>query len=286
MNKVGALSMTMHEPGLQTSSVPEGADFALLDLAQKDENQLLSWLYQHFDRGEIPWEALYQGTELADLWKSGPILIGLQDQPDFCKSLIQRYQREHLGMLITAPSVTMADLAAHLRSLVSVLVDDKPTLFRFYDPRSTGPLLTVLEPGQKARLIGPARQWHWYRYGKWWQSPDIQAESAPKQTAPVALTAAQITEMDDARVRHFARVLGDNYRAHIPAEDPEGFALKEVLAAQQEGVNLQADQDRWLRMAIRLKGPLLESPDWQRLAEHSNRTAVQILSQLECEQGL
>jgi hypothetical protein len=277
--------MTMHEPGIQTSSVPEEADFALLDLAQKDENQLLSWLYQHFGRAEIFWESLYQGTELAELWKSGPILIDLRDQRDFCESLIQRYQREPLGMLITAPSITLADLAAHLRSLTNVSVDGKPTLLRYYDPRSTGPLLTVLEPGQKARLIGPARQWHWYRYGKWWQSLDIRSESVPKQTLPFALTGVQVTEMDDARVRQFARVLADNYRAHIPAEDVEQFVLNEVLAAQKASINLQADQDRWLRMAIRLKGPLLDSPDWKQLAENSNRTAAQILSQLECQQG-
>ncbi|MDI9243996.1 DUF4123 domain-containing protein [Marinobacter sp. CHS3-4] len=278
--------MTMREPGFNTSSEPEEADFALLDLAQKDENQLLSWLYQHFDRGEITWESLYQGTELADLWKSGPILIDLRDQTDFCESLIQRYQREPLGMLITAPSVILADLAVHLRSLTTVSVDGKPTLLRYYDPRSTGPLLKVLEPGQKARLIGPARQWHWYRYGKWWQSLEVQAEPAPEQSAPFAITGAQVKEMDDARVRQFATVLADNYRVHIPAEDAEQFALNEVLKAQQAGINLQADQDRWLRMAIRLKGPLLDSPDWKQLAENSNRTAAQILSQLECEQGL
>lgn len=277
--------MTMHELSLQTLTVLADADFALLDLAQKDENKLLSWLYQHFDLGDIPWESLYQGTELASLWKSGPIVIELRGNPDFCEALIQRYQRDHLGMLITAPSVALADLAAHLRSMVSVPVDGKPTLLRYYDPRSTGPLLTVLEPGQKARLIGPARQWHWYRHGKWWQSPDMQSEPAPELTAPFTLTGSQVAELDDARVRQFARVLADNYRAHIPSEDAEGFALKEVLAAQQEGIELQADQDRWLRMAIRLESSLLDSPDWQHLAGNSNRTAWQILSQLECEQG-
>ncbi len=108
--------MTTIESIFQRTDTPESADFAILDLAQKDEGQLLGWLYNHFDLGDIPWNPLYQGTELASNWSTGPILIELRDSQVFREALIERYQSDCLGMLISAPDVSLAAMADHLRS--------------------------------------------------------------------------------------------------------------------------------------------------------------------------
>ena len=261
------------------------ADFAILDLAQKDEGLLLGWLYRHFENSEIPWEPLYQGTVLADLWKKGPILIELKRSPAFRDALIERYRSEYLGVVIHAPAIDLEPLANHLRSLVTIKRKDKPAVFRFFDPRSLGPLFDVLDPVQRQALLGPASGWAWHRYGQWQTASSDYQRETPSKDMLFTISEEQIAQLDKARLRQFALFLADEYRAHIPSNDSDQFALGEIESAQSAGISSHADQERWLRMAINLRGRLQESPQWSRLIRVDGKTPLQALSQLETEQG-
>lgn len=277
--------MTIIELLSELTEAPEQADFAILDLAQKDEGQLLAWLYSYVDQREIPWASLYQGTALASHWTTGPILVELREVPAFHQALIERYQSECLGMLISAPDVSLETMADHLRLRVIVQKDGKPSVFRYYDPRNLGPLFAVLEPLQQQQLIGPGRQWLWYHHGQWQQASSSRQDGEFNENKLFVISGEQLASMDQARSRQFALSLADNYRGHIPSDDAESFALNEVKAAHELGISSQADQDRWLRMAIKIQGPLQASPQWRQLAQGTDKTPLQILSQLECEQG-
>lgn len=275
--------MTTIESIFQRTDTPESADFAILDLAQKDEGQLLGWLYNHFDLGDIPWNPLYQGTELASNWSTGPILIELRDAQVFREALIERYQSDCLGMLISAPDVSLAAMADHLRSLIIPLLDGKPSVFRFYDPRSLGPLLTVLQPKQRYQLLGVS-QWCWCNDGQWWVTTESQPAAWPQPGSTLALGKAQLEALDEARIAQFAESLTNYYRPHISASDPEQFVLGEIKSANNAGISLLADQERWVRLAIQAGVPLTESTSWQHLASDQGLSPSQILAHLESEQ--
>jgi hypothetical protein len=264
---------------------PKNADFAILDLAQQEENVLLGWLYSHFEYKAIPWVSLYFGREQNSDWTAGPILVELRGFDDFQNALIERCQAEYLGVLIHARDISLATMAKHLCSLITVQLNNKPALFRFYDPRSLGPLLEVLEPAQRQRLTGPVERWSWYQYQNWYQW-GTQARSTTSATEKsLTISAAQRVQMDTARSRQFALSLTHTYRAHIPDNDAETFVMNEVLAASSAGLTSLADQERWLRMALKVQRPLTESPQWCEIAQSGDKTSAQILNQLECEQG-
>ncbi|MEH6355558.1 MAG: DUF4123 domain-containing protein [Marinobacter sp.] len=266
-------------------SKPQNADFAILDLAQQEENVLLGWLYSHFEHKEIPWISLYFGSEQNSDWKAGPILVELRGFDDFQNALIERCRTEYLSVLIHARDVSLATMAGHLRSLITVQLDNKPALFRFYDPRSLGPLLEVLEPAQRQRLTGPAERWSWYQYQNWHQWEAQAGSATPTTKKALSISAAQRVQMDTARSRQFAQSLTHTYRAHIPDDDAETFVMNEVQAASSAGLTRLADQERWLRMALKVQRPLIESPQWCAIVQSGEKTAAQILNQLECEQG-
>jgi hypothetical protein len=263
----------------------EIADFAILDLAQKDEGSLLGWMYRYFDNAEIPWDPLYQKTQLAELWKKGPILIDLRHSPVFREALIERYQSEYLGILISAPNMDLEAMADHLRSIITVQQDGKPSIFRFYDPRAVGALFEVLESNQHHQMLGGSSKWMWHHHRQWWQFVSSQQSESFDPPRTLSITSEQIRQVDDTRSRQFALFMAQTYGEHIPSKDAQGFALNEVSAARSAGLSTQVDFERWLRMAIKVKGPLMESDHWQHLAGNSGRSPLQILSQLECEQG-
>jgi hypothetical protein len=277
--------MTMIEPVSAKKTKPQNADFAILDLAQQEEGVLLGWLYSHFEHKEIPWVSLYFGSELNSDWTAGPILVELRGANEFQDALIERCQTEYLGVLIHAGDISLITMAKHLCSLITVQLDNKPALFRFYDPRSLGPLLEVLEPAQRQRLTGPVERWSWYQYQNWYQW-GTQARSTTSATEKsLTISAAQRVQMDTARSRQFAQSLIHTYRAHIPDDDAETFVMNEVQASSSVGLTSLADQERWLRMALKVQHPLIESPQWCEIAQSGEKTAAQILNQLECEQG-
>ena len=261
------------------------ADFAILDLAQKDEGLLLGWLYRNFENSEIPWEPLYQGTSLADLWKKGPILVELKHSPAFREALIERYRSDYLGMLVHAPEINFEQLADHLRSIITIERKGKPAVFRFYDPRSLGPLFDVLDPAQRQSLLGPASRWTWHSYGQWqFVSSDIQQQVLSKGRV-FAISEEQIAQLDSARLKQFGLFLADKYRAYIPSNDSDSFVLGEIESAQDAGISSHVDQERWLRAAIKLRGRLQDTPQWNQLMQGEGKTPLQALSQLEIEQG-
>jgi len=277
--------MTMIERVSAKKTKPQNADFAILDLAQQEEGVLLGWLYSHFEHKKIPWVSLYFGSELNSDWMAGPILVELRGFNEFQNALIERCQTEYLGVLIHAGDTSLVTLAEHLCSLITVQLDSKPALFRFYDPRSLGPLLEVLEPAQRQRLTGPTEQWSWYQYQNWHQW-EVQAGSAtPAIEKSLSISAAQRVQMDTARSRQFAQSLAHTYRAHIPDDNAVTFVMNEVRAASRAGLRSLADQERWLRMALKVQRPLIESLQWCEIAQSGEKTPAQILNQLECEQG-
>lgn len=269
----------------EKKSKPHNVDFAILDLAQQDEGVLLGWLYSHFGHKEIPWVSLYFGSELNNDWMAGPILVELRDCDAFQNALIERCQTEYLGVFIHAGDTSLVTMAEHLRSLITVQLDNKPALFRFYDPRSLGPLLEVLEPAQRRRLTGPAERWSWHQYQNWYQWEAQAGSTTPAIDKSLSISATQRVQMDAARSRHFAQSLTHTYRAQIPADDAETFVMNEVRAADSAGLTSLADQERWLRVALRVQQPLMNSPPWCAIARSGEKTPAQILNQLECEQG-
>lgn len=277
--------MNITEHSAECTGKPEQADFAVLDLAQQDEGLLMGWLYSHFDPKEIPWAALYQGSGLDAGWASGPILIELRGFEEFHNALTERYETGYFGVLLHAPETTLAQMARHLRSLIIVELGNKPALFRFYDPRGLGPLLDVLNPAQQQRLSGPATQWSWYQYQNWRQWRVSVSTIEHDRSHPLVISDLQRRQIDAARSQRFATTLAQTYRAHITFDNAQTFVMNELQAAQCAGLSNLADQERWLRMAIKVQGPLTESKQWCQIADDSARAAIQILSQLECEQG-
>ncbi|MGB1951167.1 MAG: DUF4123 domain-containing protein [Marinobacter sp.] len=275
--------MTTAEMEFKQITTEPGGNFALLDLAQRDDKSLLSWFYSYFGNARIEWEPLYHGSELQEIWSAGPILIALEQQNDFRNALIERCEKEPLGILFNAPRTELAVLAKHLKSHVTAELDGKSSLFRFYDPRSLGPLLKALQPNQRYQLMGASR-WCWCHDGQWWMTMGSQSAYWPEPERPLVIGKPQLEALDAARLAQFAASLTDYYRPHIPAQDPEQFVMAEIESANEAGVTLLADQERWVRLAIQANVPLTESTSWQRLASDQGLSPNQILARLESEQ--
>ncbi|MBS8239560.1 DUF4123 domain-containing protein [Marinobacter lipolyticus] len=275
--------MTTAETDIKQITTEPGGNFALLDLAQRDDKSLLSWLYSYFGNTQIEWEPLYNGSELQEIWNAGPILIALEQQNEFRSAFIERCEKEPLGILLNAPGTELAVLAKHLKSHVTAELDGKSSLFRFYDPRSLGPLLKVLQPNQSYQLMG-ASQWCWCHDGQWWATTESQSADWPEPEQPLVIGKAQLDALGEARLAQFAASLTDYYRPHIPAPDPEQFVLAEIRSADESGVTLLADQERWVRLAIQAGVSLTESTNWKHLANDQGLSPSQILTHLESEQ--
>lgn len=277
--------MTMVEFDISRAVSQPIGNFALVDLAQRDENDLLRWLYDSSDGGSIPWVSLYQGSELADIWKAGPVLVALDRQDEFREVFIKRCTKEPLGILISAPEVSLNKLANHLKRHNTAELDGKSSIFRFYDPRSLSPLLTVLQPNQRYRLTG-ASQWCWHHDGQWWVSSEAQTEEWPEPIQPLVIDREQLVALDEARVAQFADTLTNYYRSHISALDPEQFVQGEVKSAKTAGITLLADQERWVRLAIAAGAPLTKTASWQELSNDKGLSPSQILNHLESKQRI
>ena len=108
---------------------------------------------------------LFEGTPDAPLVHAGPWLIDTAQEA---------VPMDTLAALEKArPSVTwlfsrelLPVLAGALRKRLDVVLDGRPALLRFYDPRTLAGLQDILTPEQKSALHADIDEWHLLHQGK------------------------------------------------------------------------------------------------------------------------
>jgi hypothetical protein len=123
--------------------------FAVLDGAVIPD--LLDELYQL----QSEFVCLYRGELETDIAAVAPYLVQLDDESDFTEWLIEEGWGKHWGIFVQSD----ADLRAmrrHLRGLLKVYdSDDRPMLFRYYDPRVLRLYLPTCNSGELQTVFGP-----------------------------------------------------------------------------------------------------------------------------------
>jgi hypothetical protein len=74
----------------------------------------------------------------------------------------------------------MEDLIKHICSLLSITDgDDRPVLWRFFDPRVFSLVMAIYSDEQRKKLLGPIREWRFPWRGHWWSVIGEHYESKP-----------------------------------------------------------------------------------------------------------
>lgn len=133
--------------------------YALIDPLA--ENQPLHYWYRHADDTQA--RPLYAGTEFADDVLHGPWLLPLAQLPGWQNWWQAQEQANYATGILIASEHPPEMLVQHWQSLLLAGLDGEEVLFRYYDPRSLGPMLYTFTEEETRRFLGPTNElllWH------------------------------------------------------------------------------------------------------------------------------
>ena len=124
----------------------ETLSWAIIDAAAEPE------VFTMLEELDPPHASLYAEPIPEGLGQLAPHLVQVDD--DVLHWLMQR--ETPWGMVVESKA-EMKVLRQHLRKYMHVQIpgEDKPVIFRFYDPRNIWPLLTILSPWEQHSFLGP-----------------------------------------------------------------------------------------------------------------------------------
>ncbi|MDI9246711.1 DUF4123 domain-containing protein [Marinobacter sp. CHS3-4] len=267
INTLDKLDLNVATPGEPT--------FGIVDLAA--DEQFLSRLYGGMTQVAIEWYSLLLGSSWQSAWEQGPILLDLTASPDFTCELIDLMETKPLGVLIQS----CTDIATMLERCQRWLFNSDASILRFYEPRMLTPLIAAMSPGQRHDLIRPGECWAWHNGYDWKQSPSTD-EKAEKDDSTPRITAEQLRDVQRFRHAAHAREYAQHYRGNLSSRsDPQAWVLGCLINANEWGFKTRADQERWLRLAIRNGNDFYRQEAFQAIMEKQALTPEDQLAAME-----
>lgn len=255
---------------------PANVAYAIIDLAL--DGDFLRHLYEAASHGNLQWRSLLENTRWQPGWQTGPILIGFSQHPSFMDSLKVRLNESPLGILLeTGESFEQVFGWAH--SLLLAMADSDEYLFRFYDPRSLGPLLATL--GEKRNsLVSPGTTVWWSHHCRWRSWPQEQHKAAA--VGPFRLTGAELADLPSYRMADRAVSYATTYRDYLPeVSNPCAWVLQQLQEAAGLGFRCASQQERWLRLRVRNQVPLLSRPGYREIMDAPDIAPADRLNAME-----
>lgn len=255
---------------------PAQIEFAIIDLALGGD--VLRSLYEAGSQSNIRWRSLLENTRWQSGWQAGPILIGLSGHTSFLDSLKVQFNESPLGILVET-GVSFDQVFEWAHSLLLAMADSDEFLFRFYDPRSLGPLLATL--GEKSKsLVSPGTTIYWAHRGVWQSWAGKQREAGV--FGPIRLSRAELADLPGYRMADRAVNYAAVYRDHLPdIGDHRLWVLEQLQEAARLGFQSAAQQERWLRLRIRNQAPLLSRPEHREIMDAPNLAPADRLKAIE-----
>ncbi|NBF10906.1 DUF4123 domain-containing protein [Pseudomonas sp. Fl4BN1] len=198
---------------------------------------------------------LFDNTPYGALQAAGPFVL-LCPLPgalmEYAGTLLEQAYAGCVAYLESEHSFEQA--IEHWRSLLTVGTDDTPAqLMRFFDPRWLEPLLNSLDETQMLKFMGPLTDIAWRNELGWRHLAHPRPEPGAEIQDPgwLHLGCERQALMDLQRLKVLAGRLAQDYRAVLPMPEPVAFVYQQLLAARNTGYLQVAEQERWLRLALR-----------------------------------
>ena len=198
---------------------------------------------------------LFDDTPYAGLQAAGPFAL-LYPVPsasvEHARRLLARADAGCVAYLEDEQSFERA--VKHWRSLLTISTEDAPArLMRFFDPRWLEPLLNSLNESQLLQFIGPLTDIAWRNELGWRHlanpRPDPHAEL--QEPGWLHLSVERQAQMDEHRLHVLAARFALDYQSVLSMPDPMAFVYRQLLGARHAGYLQLAEQERWLRLALR-----------------------------------
>lgn len=210
---------------------------------------------RHMSYGVERCVPLFDTTPYAGLQAAGPFAL-LCPAPgaltDYASSLLERADAGCVAYLHTVQSFDCA--VEHWRSLLTVHTDDTPSrLMRFFEPRWLEPLLYSLDDAERLRFMGPMTHLAWRNELGWRHLANPRPDSPVDVQAPgwFHLGSERQAAMEQHRLKVLAQRFALDYQAVLKRPKPVDFVYRQLQAARHAGFLQLAEQERWLRMALR-----------------------------------
>jgi Domain of unknown function (DUF4123) len=235
---------TIDALGLRNTT-PYEPEFAVVDLAVDD--QFLSQLYGGMKQAAIEWFSLFMGSSWQENWKQGPVLLDLSGSPDFSQELMVMMEVRSLGVLIHS-GAGLDEMRQHCQRW---LFKSDASILRYYEPRMLTALLATMTEGQSSGLVRPGESWTWHN-GQDWVQYQPTSENLLTEDQPPCLTSEQLRDVHWYRLAAHAREYAEHYRDNLVSQaNPQTWIMKCLMKASESGFRARADQERWLRLAIK-----------------------------------
>lgn len=216
------------------------------------------------------WVNLYADMDGLELSAQGPRVMRMHDDRSAFDGFTLTPELARSVSFLEVPEGP-TDLAAHLLSLREVSLPDGSTaLFRFQDPRVIAALMPLLDPPQKAALLGPALRWLCtdpcnLRHG-------VAQDHAEKKSAAFRLNDKQLVSVDEAllpyEVLAQTREADSAVLAGMNACKQLTLARERISQAHARGVVIPSDVSLYCVLSFQLPdGFADESPFKEAIAE-------------------
>ena len=250
--------------------------FALLDATAFEH---LGATLKH---AELDYISLFSNDDAVLLENEAPYLVALTRQTSAQWKPILRYaQRKNAGIALAAKS-DLQTLRRHWKKWLSVTLpeQEKPVLFRFYDPRVLFAFIATLSPAEGAAFFGPVSDIGGFPQE---QMTLISRTAANHNVAPRAFTAGSLYAITPTQIEALEEVVSDTFKERLKrylrivwwqyAEDLPEAELNEIVElgiADAERLGTDATLAVINMTLIRLIDPQLSTDDfyWQQANEH------------------
>lgn len=260
-------------------SLPDAADFAIVDLAADEE--CLQCIYDAMIGEPVQWLSLFQNTPWFGQWKQGPALVDLRQAPMFRSALIERMATVASGLLVRT-SWSMDDFHAHVSYCMHQSVPVKGHLLRLHEPRWFGPLLCAVGDRQRQAILGAGSHWFWHDSHTWRKAMPDPHDPAPGYRPLPRLSLDRLEATTPYRLAAEARGYRDHYEAVLPQnETPTAWILARLQEAHGAGFRQSCYLERWLRLAIRQGAGFHRRPPYSMFLEDESKTPGYRLSAME-----
>lgn len=217
--------------------------------------ELLTHLFSGDDQNQLQCIPLFLGTPYAELQSAGPYMIlcpANGASSAFAGTLLEQADAGCVAWLSNAQ--TLEPAIEHWRSVLTVHTDEEPLqMMRFFDPRWLEPLIRSLSEAERIQFIGPFSGLAWRNEMGWRYFAQAPKSPAPPLQPPawLYLSPEHQARIDQERLKVIAARFAEDYREVLPASDTVEYVYRQLLAGQQAGYEQMADQERWLRLAVR-----------------------------------
>lgn len=256
-------------------AVPTEPTFGIVDLAA--DAGFLSQFYGGMSQANMEWFSLFLGSSWQADWNQGPILLDLTSSPDFARDLVAMMEAKPLGVLIQSN----ASSAEMLRRCQRWLFSSDASILRFYEPRMLTPLIAAMTEVQRSDLVRPGESWAWHNGHEWVQYQSTSENPEAVDKTPI-VTAEQLKDVPWYRLAEHAREYAEYYRGNLNTHyDPKAWVMSCLMKANESGFKTKADQERWLRLAIRYGESFYKQDAFKTVMEQQALTPAEQMTAME-----